>query len=92
MAKYLFFDFRCPECNLKSEHFVKPEIKEIECPKCTGLAVRCISAPTIRLPGTDPDFPRAYDQWEKKQRAKTAEDKRFHKNHGVDKKHHSYGS
>ena len=92
MAKYLYFDFRCPECNLKSEHFVKPDVKETQCPECSGLAVRCISAPTIALSGTDPDFPSSYDKWEKTRKQKADGDKKFYKEHGVDKKHHSYGS
>ncbi len=59
---------------------------------CGGTTKRLISAPTLAIPGTDPDFPGEYEKWEKKRRAKAAEDKKFYDNHGTDKKHHSYGS
>jgi putative FmdB family regulatory protein len=91
MSKFMFFDFRCKTCDHIFEDFVKPDVTP-PCPKCDKETKRLISKPTINLPGTDPDFPGEYSKWEKKRRAKAAEDKKFYDNHGVDKKHHSYGS
>ncbi len=90
----MFFDFRCRKCDLKSEQFVKPDVGELPCqgPDCDGTTVRCMSAPTISLPGTDPGFPGAYDKWARANKKKIAEDASFYKKHGVDKLHHSYGS
>jgi putative FmdB family regulatory protein len=87
----MYFDFRCTECKHTFEDFVKPDAKP-PCPECSSTTKRLISAPTIALPGTDPDFPGEYSKWEKKRRAKSAEDKKFYKEHGADKMHHSYGS
>ena len=91
MSKFMFFDFRCQSCHNVSEQFVKPD-ENPPCPYCEGNMLRLISAPTISLSGTDPDFPGEYEKWDKKRKAKVAEDKKFFDNHGVDKKHHSYGS
>jgi len=91
MAKFMYFDFRCLRCKHKFEDFVKPDVTP-SCPMCQGQTKRCISAPTVALSGTDPDFPGEYEKWERKRSKKAAEDKKFYDNHGVDKKHHSYGS
>ena len=88
----MFFDFDCPACGHAFEDFVKPDVLTTSCPECQSTAIRLISCPTIALSGTDPGFPGAYDLWEKKRKAKAAEDKKFYDKHGVDKKHHSYGS
>ena len=92
MAKYILYDFRCCSCHKKFEQYVKPDVYLAPCPDCKEDGARCISAPTIRLPGTDPDFPREYDQWEKKQKAKQTGDAKFYEEHGTDKLHHSCGS
>lgn len=91
MSKLLYFDFRCLTCDLKSELLVKPDAKP-SCPSCGGDTKRLISAPTIRLSGTDPSFPGEYEKWDRKRIKKAREDKKFYDNHGVDKLHHSYGS
>jgi putative FmdB family regulatory protein len=91
MSKFMYFDFRCTECNHRFEDFVKPDVLP-PCPECSGTTKRCISAPTIQLSGTDPGFPGEYEKWEKKRRAKASEDKKFYDNHGTDKLHHSVGS
>ena len=91
LSKFIFYDFRCLTCLHAFEDFVKPDVNP-PCPKCEGVTKRLISAPTIALSGTDPAFPGAYEKWEKKRRAKAAEDAKFFDNHGADKKHHSYGS
>lgn len=87
----MFFDFRCLMCDHIFEDFVKPDAKP-SCPRCSNETKRLISAPRISLPGTDPDFPGAYAKWEKTRRNKAAVDAKFYDRHGVDKKHHSYGS
>jgi len=92
MSKFIFFNFRCQDCDNAFTALVKPDVQQRTCPRCEGDSSRLISAPTISLSGTDPDFPRAYAGWEKKRRKKATEDKKFYDNHGADKKHHSYGS
>lgn len=92
MSKYIVFDFRCRGCKAKFEGFVKPDVKTTSCPNCSCTADRLISTPTIGLSGTDPDFPSSYDKWEKTQKQKRDNDKKFYKEHGVDKLHHSVGS
>lgn len=92
MSKFMYFDFRCRKCDLKSEQFVKPDIQQMSCPNCDGTMVRCISAPSIKLPGTDPAFPGEWNKWEKARSKRQKEDAKFYKEHGVDKLHHSYGS
>jgi hypothetical protein len=42
--------------------------------------------------GTDPDFKSFGDKWVKTRRQKTEQDRKFYKEHGADKLHHSYGS
>lgn len=91
MSKFMYFDFRCTECQHAFEGFVKPD-GHPSCPECSGVTKRLISAPSIKLPGTDPSFPGEYSKWEKKRRTKAAADKKFYDNHGVDKMHHSCGS
>lgn len=94
MSKFMFFDFRCRKCDAKSEQFVKPDVytRTCESPDCDGTAVRCISAPRISLPGTDPDFTTAYSKWARMNKQKREQDAKFYDKHGVDKKHHSFGS
>ena len=87
----MYFDFRCTACAHRFEAFVKPTVNPV-CPKCSKDSKRLISAPTLALPGTDPDFPTAYEKWERTRAAKAADDKKFYDKHGADKKHHSYGS
>ena len=56
-------DFKCGHCGVVSEKLVDTEYKCIECPECFGTAVEMMSMPTVRLDGTDPGFPGAYDKW-----------------------------
>lgn len=91
MSKFIYFDFRCKVCDHKFEDFVKPDANP-SCPKCSGNTTRLISAPRLGGNGCDPSMPTAYAKWERINKQKTAEDKKFYERHGVDKKHHSYGS
>ena len=91
MSKFMYFDFRCKVCDEVFEDFVKPDVLP-SCPKCSGDTKRLISAPRIVGNGLDPSMPTAYAKWEKINKQKTAEDKKFYERHGVDKKHHSCGS
>lgn len=91
MSKLTYYDVRCLKCDLKSEVFVKPDAKS-SCPSCEGETKRLISAPTIRLSGTDPSFPGEYERWDRKRIKKAKEDAKFYADHGVDKSHHNYGS
>jgi len=84
MAKFMFFDFRCQTCQQVFEDFVKPDVNP-PCPKCEGPSKRLVSA------GQDPIMIDS-DRWVKMTKQKSTQDKKFFDNHGVDKKHHSYGS
>jgi len=92
MSKFMFFDFKCHTCGHEYEGFVKPDVLEEPCSQCGHTATRLVSAPRAELPGTDPAFPGAYDKWERVRKQKREIDKKFYKEHGVDKLHHSYGS
>jgi len=81
----MYFDFRCKSCGTVTEAFVKPDVKTTTCPNCGGTTKRLISKPTIALSGTDPDFSTQYDKWERVQKQKVANDKKFYQNHGEDK-------
>jgi len=88
----MLFDFRCPGCGV-FEGFVKPDVRETPCPNCSTASTRLISAPRLDPKmGLDPDNPTAYDRWERVNKQKVAQDRAFYKEHGSDKKHHSYGS
>ena len=91
MSKLILYDWRCP-AHGTFERLAKSSDKTIECPECDQVSVRLISAPHIALSGTDSDFPRAYEKWEKTRKQKEVQDNKFFADHGVDKKHHSYGS
>ena len=91
MSKLLFFGFRCC-CGNVFDDLVKPDVHSAPCPECGKDGKRLVSTPTIGLSGTDPDFPGAYDKWEKTQKQMKAQDKKFYDDHGTDKMHHSYGS
>lgn len=55
-------DFICPEGHI-SEQYIDSNTDSIICNKCGNLATYVIGCPTIRLDGTDPAFPTAYDRW-----------------------------
>ncbi len=82
----MFFDFRCQSqsCGAVSEAFVKPDTQETPCPECNFTSKRLISAPRIALSGIDPDFPSAYDKWERTQKQKRVIEKKHYDRHGVD--------
>jgi len=93
MAKLIYFDFRCTSCGLKFDDLVPSDTESIPCTDCGEDATRCISV--VRFDpkmGLDPDFATFGADWEKKNRQKTQQDKKFYEEHGTDKKHHSYGS
>jgi hypothetical protein len=72
---------------------VKPDVLTVLCPICTTDSKRLFSSGRGTFGnGRDPDMPTDYDRWERTNRQKTKQDKEFHERHGVDKKHHSYGS
>lgn len=93
MSKLIFFDFRCTACDHKFDDLVKPDVFELPCPECDAIANRTISTPRFDpAMGLDPDFSTFGDKWVKTNKQKTKQDKEFYERHGVDKKHHSYGS
>jgi putative FmdB family regulatory protein len=82
MSKFMFFDFRCGECNYKFEGFVKPDVLTERCPECGGDAKRTISCPTIALDGCDPAFPTAWDKWASDKEKRYKEQKKEVADHG----------
>lgn len=56
------YDFRCEKCNEIIEKITRYDTVAITC-DCGGLMKKQISIPVIRLDGTDPDLPGAYDKW-----------------------------
>ena len=93
MSKLILYDWRCQSCNTKFEALEKMVTVGRDCPECGGVAKRLISAPRLdpRM-GLDPSNPTAAAKWERTNKQKTEQDKKFFRDHGVDKKHHSYGS
>ena len=93
MSKLILYDWRCQSCDTKYEALAKSDIKIGACPECGADSKRLISTPRLDPKmGLDPSNPTAYDKWERKNRQKVEQDKKFYKEHGADKKHHSYGS
>jgi len=93
MSKFITFEWRCKDCDTKYDAMVKPDVREHACPRCGGDSKRLISTPRFDPKmGLDPDFSTFGDKWVKTNKQKTAQDKAFYEKHGVDKKHHSYGS
>lgn len=56
------YDFLCPDCGAKMEKLTKSDVVAITC-DCGGLMQKQLSAPPVRLDGTDPSLPGAYDRW-----------------------------
>lgn len=84
MSKLIYFDFRC-EAGHKFTLLVRPNVQQTVC-DCLEPAHRILSAATINCGGgTDPDFPTAYSKWEKSQRGKRADEKKWFDNHGEDR-------
>lgn len=93
MSKLILYDWRCTKCNTKFEALAKMVELTCDCPECGSTANRLISTPRLDPGnGLDPSMPSAYDRWERVNKQKIAQDKKFYADHGVDKKHHSYGS
>jgi putative FmdB family regulatory protein len=85
MSKFMFFDFRCNPCDHIFEAFVKPD-DTANCPKCDQItANRLVSGGRAVIDINS-------EAWVRMNKQKTKQDKKFFDNHGVDKKHHSYGS
>jgi len=70
-----FYDFKCSNGHVFDE-LVKYEVDKLPCPTCGLEASRQVSAPMVRLDGTDPSFPGAYDSWERKRAKRIAEERK----------------
>lgn len=62
----IMYDFVCAKCRETFEKFAKLKDTGATCPHCGGEAVRKVSTPRIKLDGTDPSFPSAWDSWGRK--------------------------
>jgi hypothetical protein len=58
----ILLDFKCTKCGLTEERFIDSSLTEDKC-SCGGVSKRIISMPTVKLDGTNPDFPGAYEKW-----------------------------
>lgn len=55
-------DYCCEKCGTVQERFVDNAVVQVDC-ACGAIANRIIGKPHIRLDGTDPAFPTAYEHW-----------------------------
>lgn len=70
------YNFRCDKCDYTEERITKMDVFAVTC-DCGGLMKRQLSMPTIKLDGTDPGFPGAYDKWGRdRERRRRENDKR----------------
>lgn len=87
------YEWRCKDCSHKYDELAKSDVKVGVCPECGAESKRLISTPNFDPKmGLDPDFSTFGDKWARTTRQKSNQDKKFYDDHGVDKKHHSYGS
>lgn len=72
------FNFKCEKCGETTEHITKSDVAAITC-NCGGLMKKQIGSPLIKLDGTNPDFPGAYNKWGsvREERAKQARKKSY---------------
>lgn len=77
----IMLEFRCPEHGVFEKLTHRVDTRH-PCPTCGEDSNRIISTPRIRLDGTDPGFPDAYDAWEKKRAAKQVIEEKLIKEHG----------
>jgi NMD protein affecting ribosome stability and mRNA decay len=59
----MLFDFRCPS-NHTFEANVASSVRQAQCPDCSQIAERLISAPLLKIPGMG-DYPGAAMKWAK---------------------------
>ena len=45
------YEFECQSCGIIDEQIVKSDIKEVECSKCKGRALKIISLSAFKLKG-----------------------------------------
>ena len=57
------FEFVCDTCGV-FDRYIDSALHTAEC-DCGSTGKRIISAPAVRLDGTDPSFPGAYERWAK---------------------------
>ena len=69
-------DFECANCGTIEEHFLENDTQQCTCRSCGGVARKVRSVPNFSLPGTDPGYPTAYDQWNKKREQKMREEQK----------------
>lgn len=85
MAKYMFFDFRCVDCEQKFDDLVKPDVQQAPCPNCSGIGKRLVSAPRLDPKmGLDPEGnPTMGDRWAKIRKQRALIEKKHYKEHGT---------
>lgn len=66
------FDFICYDCNNQFEALVRSYKDTSNCTLCSKPVSAIVSPVRISLDGTDPGFPRAWDQWAKMREQKIA--------------------
>lgn len=71
------FDFKCTGCSEVFEEFATDHEATTMCKKCKSVAHTIVSAVRIGLDGTDPGFPRAWEQWSKKRDQKAKQEAKY---------------
>lgn len=56
------YDFKCADCGAHEEKIAGYDTVAITC-ECGKMMQKQMSMPTVKLDGTDPDFPGAYGKW-----------------------------
>lgn len=76
------FDFVCLNQH-KSEQFVGPETRAVQCPECDQLALRQPAAPRTKLEPFTGAFPSAADKWVRNRESHMAKERQNQANHGT---------
>ena len=61
----ILLDFKCCKCGSIHEAYVDNTTTCMKCSDCGGRSYKQMSMPTVKLDGTDPSFPGAYERWGK---------------------------
>lgn len=65
------FDYKCVGCGVTDEKLIPIREERLFCVFCNDWTVYpLLSAPMIKLDGTDPSFPTAWNSWPKKREQK----------------------
>lgn len=74
----ILFDYKCvdPSCATRFEELSASWEDTKKCPECGTVSSPVQTPIRFNLPGTDPAFPTAWDQWEKKRAEKMRQERK----------------